>query len=132
MWRCISCRERFTKDHGQLTWHSQQSQAVWNTVIEKTIAGDSIADTAAEVDVRPNTALHMRHKILKALEDAEEAEPVHLRDQAELDEKYVQYSHKGFCMEKFWLSANFCDNLMRLFDTHVTSVNDLQEEVIII
>lgn len=31
-----------------------------------------------------------------------------------------------------WLSANFCDNLMRLFDTHVTSVNDLQEEVIII
>ncbi len=96
MWRCISCRKRFTKDHGQLTWHSQQSQAVWNTVIEKTIAGDSIADTAAEVDVRPNTALHMRHKILKALEEAEEAGPVHLRDQVELDEKYVQYSHKGY------------------------------------
>ena len=46
-------------------------------------------------------------------------------------QRLIRYQ-ETWVIRKKWLSANFCDNLMRLFDTHVTSVNDLQEEVIII
>lgn len=95
MWRCISCNHRFAKDYGQLTWYSQQPQAIWNEVIQQTVHGDGIEYTAANVDISSRTVLRMRHKLLKALEEAEEKETVSLQDQVELDEKYVLYSHKG-------------------------------------
>ncbi|MEE3488496.1 MAG: IS1595 family transposase [Bulleidia sp.] len=57
---------------------------------EKTLL--SYTDNHSQIS---RTVFRMRHKLLKALEEAEDKEPVSLQDQIELDEKYVQYSHKG-------------------------------------
>lgn len=68
MLRCKECNRRFTEDHGQLTWYSQQSQAKWNDLIVDTQSGNSIEYTAAKLDVNPSTAFRMRHKYLNFVE----------------------------------------------------------------
>lgn len=71
MMRCHDCNKRIVVDHGQLTFHSQQSEAKWDRLIQETVKGNSIKQTAAAIDVSERTALRMRHKFLNALEQSE-------------------------------------------------------------
>lgn len=46
MLRCCECNKRFVIDHGQLTYSTHQSQAVWNDFIVDTIHGNSFLHAA--------------------------------------------------------------------------------------
>lgn len=93
MLRCCECNHRSVIDHGQLTFYSHQSQDKWNELICDTIEAKSIKSTAALIDVHETTAFRMRHKLLNALEQDENR--IVLQNEAEFDEKYFCYSHKG-------------------------------------
>lgn len=97
MFRCLECNKRFVVDHGQLTFYSHQDPAKWNDLIVDTINGNSLISTAVKINVSNKTVFRMRHKFLKFLED--EDRPRVLSEQIELDEKYVQKSHKGTHIE---------------------------------
>ena len=71
MMRCHDCNKRIVIDHGQLTFYSHQSEAKWDRLVQETVEGNSIARTAAVIDVSEATALRMCHKFLNALEKSE-------------------------------------------------------------
>lgn len=93
MYRCSSCHKRFVEDRNEITFYSRLSKEQWNEAIKGVIVGDSI-DTAASIcEVTHVTAFKMRHKILSFLENNEDS--IVVSDKVELDEKYIQRSHKG-------------------------------------
>ena len=92
--RCNACNARSTVDYGQLTWYSHQDESKWNTVIADTFEEKPLTTTAADINVNPKTAFRMRHKLLVFMEPLVESEV--LSKPAELDEKFVLESHKGY------------------------------------
>lgn len=97
MYRCSECGKRFVKDNGQLSWYSQQDSSKWAALIIATNNGVSLEQIAAEIDVTVTTAFHMRHKYLHFIKTL--ADEAVLSNEVELDEKYVQESHKGTKIE---------------------------------
>lgn len=93
MLKCPLCKSRFVEDFGSLTFYSHSDASVWNKVIEDTISGKSLANTAAEVNRHIVTLFHMRHKLLAFLEPENECSV--LSKTTEADEKFVHECHKG-------------------------------------
>ena len=93
MVRCSACKKRIVVDHGQLTFYSHQDQSKWDQLIEDTFTQVSELNTAATLDVSTYTVWRMRMKLFHALQ-ALIAGTV-LKDEVEMDEKYVLNSHKG-------------------------------------
>lgn len=56
MLRCCECNKRFVIDHGQLTYSTHQSQAVWNDFIVDTVHGNSFLHAASKIDVSASTS----------------------------------------------------------------------------
>lgn len=71
MLRCKECGKRFVIDRGQLTFYSHQDQAKWNQLISDTLAGVSIKETAAKINVNERNVFNMRHKLLVSLSEEE-------------------------------------------------------------
>ena len=93
MYRCKDCNARFTSDYGFITFGSAISKEGWTEAIKSTLEGDSLTFMAKRCRVSRLSAFYMRHKIMMHLETVESS--VIIKDAAELDEKYVQKSHKG-------------------------------------
>lgn len=93
MYRCKQCNARFVADHNEVTFYSRLSKEQWNEAIKCSIRGDSLDDTAYNCDVTHSTAFKMRHKIMSFLEINEDS--IQVSEEVELDEKYLQESHKG-------------------------------------
>lgn len=67
--QCKHCGKRFVVDHGQLTYYSHQSQDKWNTLINDTLDGVSLKESAKKLKVHECTVFHMRHKFLHELQE---------------------------------------------------------------
>ncbi len=93
MYRCKECGARFVADYHEVTFHSRLSKEQWNEAIKSSVSGDSLDVTAEKCEVSHRTAFNMRHKIMAFLEKDEDS--IKVADEVELDEKYVQESHKG-------------------------------------
>lgn len=93
MYRCTSCRKRFVADHNEVTFYSRLSKDQWNEAIRSAVSGNSIDEAASLCSVSHITAFKMRHKIMAYLEKNEDS--IIVSDKVELDEKYLQKSHKG-------------------------------------
>ena len=93
MLKCPLCKKRFVEDFGSLTFYSHSDTTVWNKVIEDTITGKSMAESAAEVNRHTVTLFRMRHKLLAFLEPENECSV--LSKTTEADEKFVHECHKG-------------------------------------
>ena len=90
---CHDCHKRSVVDHGQLTYYSHQAQSKWDQLMEDTLQQVSEEETAAKLDVSTYTVWRMRMKFTHSLQKLQENNV--LSDEIELDEKYVQNSHKG-------------------------------------
>ncbi len=93
MYRCKECNSRFVADYNEITFNSRLSRGQWNEAIKCSIRGDSLDVTAAKCEVVHSTAFKMRHKIMAFLEKNEDS--IQVAEEVELDEKYLQKSHKG-------------------------------------
>ena len=93
MYRCKDCNARFISDYGFITFGSRLSKEAWNEAIKSTLEGEPLTFMANRCRVSRLSAFYMRHKIMVHLEKIESS--VIIKDAAELDEKYVQKSHKG-------------------------------------
>lgn len=92
MYRCCSCRKRFTVDHGSLTFYSHQDESKWNDFISDTLQGSSLRECAERIGVNPTTAFNMRHRFL---EFAGKGKAGRLSGEIEADETYFLALHKG-------------------------------------
>ena len=70
-------------------------QSVWTDFIRDTLCGVSLDKSAKKYVFSHQTAFNMRHKILMALQDLFENNPVLLSGIAELDETFVLDCYKG-------------------------------------
>ena len=91
--RCSSCHKRFVTDHGQLSFYSHLDKGIWNRIMEDTLNGVSLTDTAAAVDIHPTSVFRNRHKLLNFIEQNESENDV--SGVVEIDETYVKEGHKG-------------------------------------
>ena len=98
MIECKHCNKRFVFDHGLYSFYSHSSQAEWNEVIKHTILLTSIKEVAAILNIHEQKVFSMRHKILFALEII--MKEVLLEMTTELDEKYIDFAHKGKKMKE--------------------------------
>jgi len=100
---CKDCGKTYGETTNSALSQSHCGEAVWKQVIRDTINGISIDKTAESIAVSHPTAFNMRHKILLALEGAEDREPTVLNGVCELDDTYVLKSYKGTKLSgDFW------------------------------
>ena len=100
---CKACGKTFIDKINTVMYHSHFGEAVWKQVINDTISGTPLSDTAASLVMSESTAFRMRHKVLMALEANENSSPTVLNGVCELDETYVLESYKGTKLpEDFW------------------------------
>lgn len=64
MLKCGSCGKWFVYDTGALTFYSRQDESQWDDFIKETMAGTTIEECAAQIDISTRTAFRMRHKLL--------------------------------------------------------------------
>lgn len=91
--KCPICGHRFTLSHGQLPFYSHSGSDVWAKVIEDTIKGVPIIETAAETNKNPSTVFRMRHKFLEFITASNDE--IKIVRPCEADEKYIYECHKG-------------------------------------
>ena len=91
--KCSSCHARFVSDRGQLSFYSHLDKGIWNKIMEDTLNGVSMLETAAEVNIHPVSVFRNRHKLLNFIEKQEKDN--NASGVIELDEAYVSESHKG-------------------------------------
>lgn len=100
---CTSCGKSFGKTQGTVMYNSHCGEAVWKQIIEDTIRGRAIEETAVNLDLSHHHVFSMRHKILFALEEHAKATPAVLNGVCELDETFVLESCKGTEFDsEFW------------------------------
>lgn len=92
---CRDCGKAFVETSGSAIAYSHSSDTVWKQVIDDTVNGISIDDTAASLDLSHDCVFHMRHKILKRLEDEFLSMGAAKSGTCEADETYVLESVKG-------------------------------------
>lgn len=68
-YQCKSCGKKFTYDALQLTYWSHQTPDKWATLIEDTIALQSLKKVEEDLGVSHPTAQNMRHKLLVFLSE---------------------------------------------------------------
>jgi len=92
---CRECGKSFCETTDSAVFRSHSTKTVWKQVIEDTIAGIPIDDTAKNLDLHHETVFNMRHKILYSLEQSQKMNPISLEGVCEADETYVLESVKG-------------------------------------
>lgn len=92
---CHECGKTYLHSTGTLTAHSHFSRSVWTDFIHDTLTGESLDFSAEKLGFSHQTAFNMRHKVLMALQDMLENEPVILSGITELDETFVLDCYKG-------------------------------------
>jgi transposase-like protein len=92
---CKDCGRSFVETAGSAFAYSHAGAAVWKQVIADTANGLSIDETASSLDLSHDCVFHMRHKILKRLEDEFLNAEASMSGTYEADETYVLESIKG-------------------------------------
>jgi transposase-like protein len=94
-YKCQDCGKSFVATTKTSIFGSHCGATVWMQVIEDTIDGVSLNETAEKLMLHHETVFNMRHKILFCLEQAELRNPVQLEGICEADETFVLESYKG-------------------------------------
>ena len=92
---CKDCKRTFVTTTHTLMSMSHQPVSVWKEVLTDTINGDAIDYTAKCLGLSHQCVFNMRHKILLALQDIIDSDPVILEQVSELDETFVLECYKG-------------------------------------
>lgn len=92
---CHDCKRTFMHSTNTLMANSHFGQSVWADFIRDTLSGKTLDDSAEEYGFSHQTAFNMRHKVLMALQDLLENNPVLLSGIAEFDETFVLDCYKG-------------------------------------
>ncbi len=92
---CHGCKRTFLHSTGTLMSNSHFSRSVWADFIRDTLRSESLDNSAEKFGFSHQTAFNMRHKVLMALQDMLEKEPVLLSGITELDETFVLDCYKG-------------------------------------
>ena len=92
---CRECQRTFMYSTNTLMANSHYGQSVWADFIRDTLCGDSLDGSAEKYGFSHQTAFNMRHKVLMALQDLLEKNPVLLSGIAEFDETFVLDCYKG-------------------------------------
>ena len=92
---CRHCDRTFLHTTNTLMAQSHYSQSVWADFIRDTLCAEAMDDSAQKFGFSHQTAFNMRHKVLMALENLLEKEPVVLSGIAEFDETFVLDCYKG-------------------------------------
>ena len=92
---CKKCRRTYIHTTNTLMENSHYGQSVWAGFIRDTLYGESLDYSAERLGFSHQTAFNMRHKVLMALEDMREQEPVRLSGIAGFDETFVLDCYKG-------------------------------------
>lgn len=92
---CRDCEQTFMRSTNTLMAHSHFSQSVWADFIRDTLYGETLDNSAKEYGFSHQTAFNMRHKVLMALQNLSENNPVLLSGIAEFDETFVLDCYKG-------------------------------------
>ncbi|MDE7203301.1 MAG: hypothetical protein K2O91_15695, partial [Lachnospiraceae bacterium] len=92
---CKDCKKTFVPTTHTLMSMSHQPVSIWKEVISDTINGNAIDYTAKRLCLRHQCVFDMRHKILLALQDMIDSDPVVLEQAADLDETFVLECYKG-------------------------------------
>ena len=97
---CHTCKRTFMHSTNTLMSNSHYGQSIWADFIRDTFSGKSLDYSARKYGFSHQTAFNMRHKILMALQDMLEKDPVLLSGIAELDETFVLDCYKGAAVPK--------------------------------
>ena len=92
---CHDCKRTFMRSTNTLMANSHYNQSVWADFIRDTICGETLDHCAENYGFSHQTAFNMRHKVLMALQNLFENDPVLLSGIAELDETFVLDCYKG-------------------------------------
>lgn len=92
---CKDCKVTFgARANTPMRW-SHSGFSVWKDFIYETLHGETLDYSANKHGFAHSTAFVMRHKLLAALQDLSDANPVKLSGIVELDETYVLDNYKG-------------------------------------
>lgn len=94
-YKCKCCGSTFTCTTSTVMYRSRQDTDTWKEVISDTVEFISIDKTAKRLGLSHDCVFHMRHKILAAMEEEQNAHHVVLLDVIECDETFFLESHKG-------------------------------------
>ena len=92
---CKKCGHTFVTTTHTIMSNSHYDENVWYEMFLDTIAGNSLSFSEKRLGISHQTAFHMRHKILIAMQDVLLEDPTTLGDVSELDETYVLDCYKG-------------------------------------
>ncbi len=92
---CHDCERTFMHSTNTLMACSHYNQSVWADFIRDTLYGETLDFSAKKYGFSHQTAFNMRHKVLMALQDLLENDPVLLSGIAECDETFVLDCYKG-------------------------------------
>ncbi len=92
---CHDCERTFMHSTNTLMACSHYNQSVWAEFIRDTLYGETLDFSAKKYGFSHQTAFNMRHKVLMALQDLIENDPVLLSGIVECDETFVLDCYKG-------------------------------------
>lgn len=92
---CHGCGQTFMHTTNTLMAQSHYQQSVWAGFIRDTLHGESLDSSAKKFGFSHQTAFNMRHKVLMAIQNLLEKDPVILAGVAEFDETFVLDCYKG-------------------------------------
>lgn len=95
---CRGCKRTFMYSTNTLMANSHYGRSVWADFIRDTLCGESLDFSAHKYGFSHQTAFNMRHKVLMALQNLLESNPVLLSGIVELDETFVLDCYKGACI----------------------------------
>jgi transposase-like protein len=100
---CRSCGKSFVETTGTMLYNSHSNEATWKQIVEDTVNGVPIAETAENLGLHHETVFNMRHKILFCIEEEEIYDPTKLEGICEADETYILENYKGKKLQPdFW------------------------------
>lgn len=104
MYKCMHCGKRFVEDHGKLTYYSHKDISFWEDIAIDTLNGTSIKGTHERTGAATTTIFYMRHKLMALLEECMQENT--LSNNIQMDETFVQGSHKGIRIEGLMSRTN--------------------------
>ena len=93
--QCKNCHKTFMLTTNTIAAESHQPFSVWRQFVADTLHLRPLDESAQELGLSHQCAFDMRHKILFALQDMYQDNPIMLGEVTELDETYVLESYKG-------------------------------------
>lgn len=103
---CKVCGKTFVETTNTIMRYSHYDKSVWETMLEDTLDGNALSYSEKRLGISHDTAFHMRHKILCAIEQTAAEEHNNLSGVCELDDTFVLESYKGKALpENFWRKA---------------------------